>query len=255
MKSNIQGTYNNYPIKLGIFRTKKKTNLIFLNVHGTFGESGDKGSKSEILGKLLLKDDLANVVQYSSSRNWQKFISIDKVSRNQAFSGKTFDEERLDLINAIDYIVNNSQKLFNISKDDLRLYVVAFSLGGTLVSTLNEKLKLIDKLVICGSGIEPSSFTKTLFPTFYSKEVIQNSIKNFNGRLLSLRGSLDDTITFDSQKELFDSYKFAESKEWKVIEGANHTLSSINGEDKELAYSLFIEEVMNFFSSSELEQV
>lgn len=68
----LRGNYKSF-IKLGVFKTKRKTNKVLINVHGLYATSGDIGSKSKLLATKVLENNIANVVQFSSSRNWNIF--------------------------------------------------------------------------------------------------------------------------------------------------------------------------------------
>lgn len=72
MNIYLKGNYKSF-INLDVFKTKKKTNKVYLNVHGLYAMSGDRGSKSKFLGNRILEKNIANVVQYSSSRDWNIF--------------------------------------------------------------------------------------------------------------------------------------------------------------------------------------
>mgnify|MGYP000685405908 CR=1 FL=1 len=72
MNIYLKGNYKSF-IKLDVFKTKKKTNKVYLNVHGLYVMSGDRGSKSKFLGNRILEKNIANVVQFSSSRDWTIF--------------------------------------------------------------------------------------------------------------------------------------------------------------------------------------
>lgn len=243
MKIYIKGNYNKFFTKLEVLKNEKLSNKVLLNVHGLYGISGDKGSKSKLLGNSVLKSNLANVVQFSSSRNWSIYNSEDKELSKQAFINKTFEQERNDLIDTIELIKQSSSELFSIDK--VKFIIVANSLGGTITSSLSDEFDNIEKIVLCGSGTGASSPNKPILSTYPTKEFIIDSAKRFKGSLLFLQGSKDETVPLFSQQELFDSYKSAK-KEMKIIEGANHNFSSINGKNKKLAYQLYLENIIKF---------
>lgn len=243
MKIYIKGNYNKFFTKLEVLKNEKLSNKVLLNVHGLYGISGDKGSKSKLLGNSVLKSNLANVVQFSSSRNWSIYNSEDKELSKQAFINKTFEQERNDLIDTIELIKQSSSELFSIDK--VKFIIVANSLGGTITSSLSDEFDNIEKIVLCGSGTGASSPNKPILSTYPTKEFIIDSEKRFKGSLLFLQGSKDETVPLFSQQELFDSYKSAK-KEMKIIEGANHNFSSINGKNKKLAYQLYLENIIKF---------
>lgn len=153
MNIYLKGNYRSF-IKLDIFKAKKKTNKIYLNVHGLYAMSGDRGSKSKFLGNKILEKNIANVVQFSSFRDWNIFPNDGTYSRQQkAFTGKTFQQEAQDLRDTIDLILDQSKLLFGVEKDKLRFCIVVNSIGG------------IDKIVLAGSGTRPPDSTKPILST------------------------------------------------------------------------------------------
>lgn len=244
MKIFLKGNYESNFIVLDIVKSKIKTDKVFINIHGLYGLSGDKGSKSRLLGKTILNKNIANVVQYSSSRNWNIYDDADREKSMLSFKHKTFNEERQDLIDTIDLLITNSKDLF-LSKN-IRFFIVANSLGGTIISSLSERFQYIEKIVLCGSGTGASSSTKPILSTYPSKELIKNSASQFKGEVMLLQGSKDETVPLFSQDELISSYTSSTKNIKKVIEGANHNFSSINRKNRKLAVNLYITEIISF---------
>jgi len=250
METFLTGNFKSF-IKLGIYKAKRKTNKVYINVHGLYAMSGDIGSKSKLLGGKVLENNIANVVQFSSSRDWNIFPSDGNYPKQQkAFVGKTFQQEADDLRDTIDLIVDQSKSLFGIDKEKLRFYVVANSIGGTVISTLKDKFKYIDKIVLAGSGTRPSDSTKPILSTCPSEKEILDSATNFRGELLFLQGSKDDIVPIEAQDKLFANYKRAR-KQKIIIEGANHNFSKINDENKRLAQKLYVDFVLKFLTQKE----
>ena len=248
MEIFLKGTYKSF-VKLHVFKTKKKTNKVVLMVHGLYSETGDPHSKSKLLGKKILEKDIANVVQFSSSRDWNIFPPDGDFERQQeSFKEKTFQQEADDVRNTIDLIIDRSKSLFEVEPEKLRLYVVANSIGGTVISTLKDKFKYIDKIVLVGSGTGYGKSTKPILSTCPPEKEVLDSAAKFKGDLLFLQGSKDDVVPFEAQDKLFKSYKKAKTKKI-VVEGANHNFSKINGKDKRLAQKLYIDFIIKFLIS------
>lgn len=248
MEIFLKGNYKSF-IKLGVFKTKKKTNKVLINVHGLYATSGDIGSKSKLLASKVLEKNLANVVQFSSSRDWNVFPSDGTWEKQvKAYEGKTFQQEADDLRDTIDLILDQSRMLFEIEKEKLRLYVVANSIGGTVTTTLKDKFKYIDKLVLAGSGTGGQGSIKPVLSTCPPEKEVLNSASKYTRILLFLQGSKDAVVPFDAQDKLYSSFKKAK-KEKVNIEGANHNFSKINGESKRLAQNLYIDFIYKFLFS------
>lgn len=247
MEIFLKGNYKSF-IKLDVFKTKKKINKVYFNVHGLYAMSGDRGSKSKFLASRILEKNIANVVQYSSSRDWNIFPSDGTYSKQQeSFKGKTFDQEAQDLRDTIDLVLDQSKLLLGIEKEKLRFYIVANSIGGTVITTLKDKFRYIDKIVLAGSGTRPSDSTKPILSTCPTEKEILDSAAKFNGELLFLQGSKDDVVPIEAQDKLFASYKHAK-KEKVIVEGANHNFSKINDKDKRLAQKLYLDFIIKFLS-------
>lgn len=245
MEVFLKGNYKSF-IKLDVFKSKKKTNKVLINVHGLYAVTGDRGSKSKFLGSKVLEKNIANVVQFSSSRDWSVFPSDGNfVKQQEAFKGKTFQQEEEDISDAIDLVIDQSKLLFGM--EGVKLHIVASSIGGTVVSTLKDKFKYIDKLVLAGTGTGYGGSTKPILSTCLPEKEVLDSAKAYRGELLFLQGSLDDVVPFEAQNKLFDGYKNAR-KEKIIIEGANHNFSKIDGKDKRLAQKLYTDFILKFLA-------
>ncbi len=217
----IKGNYKSFT-KLIVTKSKQPTTNILFQIHGAYGITGDKGSKSRYLNNKIIKSGMAHSVQFSSSRDWSVYSIEGRNTQILAFENKTFQQEAADICDAIHLILDQSNELFGIKRDDVNLWVLANSIGGTVLSTLSGILPKIKKIVLCGSGIGSSSSTKPILSTCPPKEVLRESAKKFQGEILLLQGSLDDIVPLSAQDELLEAYTNADSHK-KVIEGAGHS--------------------------------
>lgn len=243
---HIKGNYKSF-VKLKISKAKIKTDKVVLMVHGLYADTGNPYSKSKLLGNKILKVNIANVVYFSSSRDWSIFPSDGNYEKQQeAFKGKTFKQEAYDIICSIQLILDQSDKLFGIQKEKLRFYIVANSIGGTIISTLKDYFKYFDKIVLCGSGTGSSSSTKPILSTCPEEKEIMSSSETFIGQVLLLQGDKDDVVPLEAQDKLLGSYKNAKTQKI-VIKGANHSFSKIDGKNKILARNLYVNSIISFF--------
>jgi len=241
----IKGNYKSF-IKLKISRSKIKTDKVALIVHGLYADSGNPYSKSKLLGNKILKENIANVVYFSSSRDWSIFPSDGDLEKQQeAFKNKTFTQEVDDLLNSIQVILDQSNKLFGVKKEKLGFYIVANSMGGTVTSMLNTKFNYIDKIVLAGSGIKYGFSNLPILSTVPKESEIIKSAEKFTGNVLSLQGSKDEVVLLVSQNRLLNAYSNAKTTK-KIINGANHSFSTIDGKNKVLARNLYINSIINF---------
>lgn len=247
MEIFLKGNYKSF-IKLQVFKTKNKTKYVFINVHGLYATSGDTSSKSKLLQNKILEKNIANVVQFSSSRDWNIFPPDgDYAKQEESFKGKDFKNEADDLKDTINFILDQSKYLFGVEGEKIRFYIIANSIGGTVVSTLKDKFDRMDKIVLAGSGTKPSDSTKPILSTVPDERDIFDSSKNFKGKLLFLQGSKDDIVPVDAQNKLFSSYQNAKGKKI-IVEGANHNFSRINGKNKRLAQKLYTDFIIRFLN-------
>ena len=243
MQIFIKGNYLNNFTRLKIEKLER-SKIVVVNVHGSYGTSGEENSKSEFLGKEILKKNIGSMVYFSSSRNWNIYDRSNDALRKKAFEFKTFSEEVKDLEDTLDLIISSSKDLFNSEK--IKIYIVAESLGGKIISAIAGKYEQVEKIILSGAGIAPTSLTDPILSTYPPIEFIKNTTSLYKGKLMSLQGSKDEVVSLDSQDELFEAYTNASFKSKKIIEGANHSFSSINGENKQLAYQYYVDQVVEF---------
>ncbi len=244
MKIYLKGNYPHHFTHLEVYKCKVDTKNVLVNVHGLYGQSGDKGSRSKFLGNQILLKELANVVHISTSRDWNAYDQEDRDKSVKAFENKTFAQERQDIADALELLIANSKDLFEVS--NIKFWIVANSVGGTIVSSLHEYFKYVDKLVLCGSGTGSSNPKKPILSTYPSKDYILNSTKNYANDVLLLQGSEDAVVPLFSQEELIKSFTSAKLNKIVVIEGANHQFTSIFGKHRGRAIQLYSERIINF---------
>jgi dienelactone hydrolase len=243
----LKGNHKSF-VKLGVIKAKRKSNNVLIIVHGLYGQAGDPNSKSRFLGNTVLKANVAHVVYFSSSRDWGVFKDNNWEKQVEAFKGKTFKQEADDLRDTIDLLLDQSEFLFKVKKDELKFSIIANSIGGSVISTLKDKFGFIDKIVLAGSGTGSVSSDKPILSTEPPESEILKSTSNFTGDVLSIQGGEDSTVPLESQDKLLSGYKEAKSSKI-IIEGANHNFSNIFGKDKRLARKLYTNFIIKFLKS------
>jgi alpha-beta hydrolase superfamily lysophospholipase len=239
-----EGNYSKGQTRIKIETNEQVDNaIIVICIHGLYGETGDAGSKSVLLGAAL-ENAARGIVYISTSRDWSLYGSAD--DRAAAFAQKTFAQEQADVKDTIDMIREQSRELFGVAPNRLRFWIVANSMGGSLASTIVAQYPEIEKVALCGSGILPSSRSLPILSTYPEEESIRNAAGMFKGDLLHLRGSNDTTVSELSQQGLFEAYGSARSARQVVINGANHNFSSIFDKNQQKAYAAYVKIVMDF---------
>lgn len=238
MEILLKGNYKSFT-KVIVKRSSKLTSNVLVNIHGLYGLSGDKGSKSKKLANTITQKGLAHVVLFNSSRDWSVFEDGNWEKMKTSYSGKTFEQELQDAKDVISVLLDQSEYLFGVKRDKPGLYIVGNSLGGTISSCLDDYFVYISKVVLAGSG------TRTVFESNLSEKQILNKAGKFKGKVMLLQGSKDDVVPLEAGDKLLAGYKNAK-KTKKVIDGANHNFSKINGKNKQLAYKSYIDAVIEF---------
>ena len=223
-----------------------ETDLTVVFIHGLYGTAGDRGSKSYILGEKIRRLGAANVAYFNSSRDWEIYKSDDE---KKAFCGKTFDEERRDILDMFRALDERVPEVFGARQK--RYQIVANSMGGTMASTLREVFSHVEKIVLCGSGTGSSSATKPILSTYPSKCYVTSAAATFTGDVLLLQGEKDMVVPLWSQDELLAAYSSARLTIKKVIPGANHNFSRIDGGNQPLAYELYVSVIFSFLMGVE----
>ena len=236
----------NYPAgftHVGLDKNKHTTsNIVLICIHGLYGEAGDPRSKSVQLASAL-QEIVRGVVYISTSRDWRLYT--EATDRAAAFQEKTFAQEQADVQDAITAVCKESEELFGVPSNDLRLWVVANSMGGTLTTISAATFPAIEKMVVCGSGISPSSRNLPILSSYPSKHQVRAAAALFKGKLLHLSGSHDTTVLPQVQHEFFAAFTNA-TKEFVTIEGANHNFSSLFGAHKRQAYNRYVQAISSF---------
>ncbi len=240
---SLKGNYKGF-VWLDVQRPRGTSDNVFVNVHGMYGRSGDPGSRSWSLGRRILNDGLGNVVQFSSSREWPVY-GDDYQARAAAFANKTFPQELADLKDTIDLLLDQSDQLFRIDKDDLRLNLIANSIGGTIVSMLADRFRYVDRIILCGVGTGRSTSRRPILSSCPPEEVLFKSAATFTGDVLLVQGSRDDVVPLSAQNRLLSAYANA-NRQKVVIDGADHTFATINGINGQLAQERFIDAILEF---------
>jgi pimeloyl-ACP methyl ester carboxylesterase len=237
MKLAIKGNYKSFS-RLEITRSKYKTNLVVLYLHGLYGDSLAVGSKSYKLQKNLHKKLKVNTVLFSTSRDWNLYQKDSREKIQEAFSLKTFQQEEEDIYDVIKLILDFKNELFNI-KQKIRIVIIANSIAGTIVANFAYKFQEIRKIILCGSGMGGDSKTKPILSTKPRTSILIRNAKKFQGKVYLLQGTMDNVVPKESGEKLLSVFPAKNSKLIKIY-GANHNFSSIFGKNKKKAVELYI---------------
>ena len=245
-KLHTPGNYRKNHNIIKFAKSSSITDLTVVFIHGLYGTAGDRGSKSYILGEKIRRLGVASVAYLNSSRDWKIYKSGDE---KKAFCEKTFDEERRDILDMFRVLNERAPEVFGARQK--RYQIVANSMGGTMASTLREVFSHVEKIVLCGSGTGSSSATKPILSTYPSKRYVTSAAATFTGDVLLFQGEKDAVVPLASQDELLAAYSSARLAVKKIVPGANHNFSKIDGGNQSLAYELYISVIFSFLMGIE----
>lgn len=246
----IRGSYGNRLIKIHVRKSLALSNYVTIFVHGLYGffNENDINDKVYILAKKLTEESVSNVICYESSRDFSFDGSLSYEKRQESFKEKTFTQELNDLKKVIDYIIDNSEKLFGIKKKNLILNLHGNSIGGTIILMLTKYFPYIRKISLCGTGCGRGTANRPIQSTTPDESILLDSISKYSGELFLLQGSKDNIVPLESGIKILNHAKRAKIIH-REIEGANHNFSKINEVETREATNIFVNEIFDFLKN------
>ena len=225
MKNNFQqfeikSTFKKLPIRVYVKKADLKSKTALILNPGAFETAwGDNNRYKKIL--LWLQENLSvrpTVIAYQTSR-----ISQDPPSNEESkeeywrriFKGKIFDDELEDVNRVYKYILNNNLNISNI-------YILGFSLGGTLGIILSSKFRQIKKICIVGSGISTKRSYLPVLRGYMKKRVIIEKINKFKNYLKIYQGSDERIVPVNDAVEIFEQAKNCSFVSFTRLKKADH---------------------------------
>lgn len=216
-------------------KAKKDTAHLVVLLHGVHGCANPQpGNKYGDLARMISHEGAwCAIVETSRRRRDRETFGTDRDAwAHAAFSGKTFVQDHADAVAGVEAAVGEIG-----SKN---LWIFGFSLGGihaVLAARGQSGLSFTPSGIALGgtgSFIRPeaaSSLALPILDTLPPEEVLLESARNLRGkRLLSFYGSLDLTFSERSCRDLVSAAPLpADSKNFIVIEGADHSFRTIKG--------------------------
>lgn len=230
-ETSIPSSYQGLPITLHIRKGSQTSNTVLVLHPGAFESAwGDNERYKKIL--LWLQTHLSTrptVITYETSRKpippnitlsdplfWQKKESYWQ----QAFAGKTFDQELDDVRKVYHYIRKNLHPK--------QIYVLGFSVGGTIAMILSSEVPAINKLCVVGSAISTKRPHLPVLTGYPAKEWILERIASYSHDIKIMQGRRDTVVPLGDVDEVFHSLRSPAYASLERFTGADHMFSEKN---------------------------
>ena len=229
---SIQSGYKELPITLYTREGSQTSNIVLVLHPGAFESAwGDNKRYKKIL--LWIQKHLSphpTVITYETSR---RQVPIPKVSAHDplywqkkesywqhAFAGKIFDQELDDVRKVYLYI----QKKLHPK----HIYVLGFSVGGTIAMILSSEIPAINKLCVVGSAISTKRPHLPVLTGYPTKEWILKRVASFSHDIKIMQGRRDTVVPLSDAEEVFHSLRSPANASFERFAGADHMFSGKN---------------------------
>lgn len=231
-ETSIPSSYQGLPITLHIRKGSQTSNVVLILHPGAFESAwGDNERYKKIL--LWLQGHLSSrptILTYETSRQqvpilklsthdplyWQKKESYWQ----QAFAGKTFDHELDDVRKVYQYI---RKKLH-----PQQIYVLGFSVGGTIAMILSPEVPAINKLCVVGSAISTKRPHLPVLTGYPTKEWILKRIASYPHDIKIMQGRRDTVVPLGDAEVIFHALRSPAYASFERFAGADHMFSGNN---------------------------
>lgn len=247
IKKILNWTFGNKEIDLSIFTVTWNKNVI-INIHWLFW-SKTSSWKYLNFAKNLYENKQANVVLFATSRknlNYDEKIS-EYENKIKKFEGKNFEDELEDTCIVVQDILENSEKYFNIKKEDLEITINWNSLWWTLAFFLAFKFKEIKNISTIWTWLRKNREDLPILSNFPILKEYKEKIENFKWKLLMNQAWNDKVFSKESYEEFFNLASNTISKEKIIYEGYDHSFKKIFWEENDLAYKTYLKNFVKFF--------
>lgn len=228
----IPSSYRGLPITIRVRKTRHTSKTILVLHPGAFESAGgDNDRYTKIL--LWLQAHLSThptVITYETSRKpvpppnitfsdplfWQKKESYWQ----QAFAGKTFDHELDDVRKVYQYIQNNLHPE--------HIYVLGFSVGGTIAMILSSEVPVMNKLCVVGSAISTKRPYLPVLTGYPEKKWILKRIAPYTHSIKIIQGMQDAVVPLEDAEEVFHVLQSPAYASFERFSGADHMFPGKN---------------------------
>jgi dienelactone hydrolase len=229
---SVPSGYQGLPIKIRISKTTELSKTVLVLHPGAFEFlGGDKNRYTKIL--LWLRLHLSShptVITYETSRQsispplisttdplyWKK----KELYWKKLFDGKTFSMELDDVRNVYKYIRNTLRPE--------SIYVLGFSVGGTIAMILSSEISTINKLCVVGSAISTKRPHLPVLTGYPTKEWILKRVASYSHDIKIMQGRRDTVVSLDDAEEVFHALRSPAHASFERFARADHMFSGNN---------------------------
>lgn len=218
--NNLISCYQHLPIKVFYRRGKLKTDTTLILNPGAFEKAfGDDERYKHIL--LWLQNNLTckpNIVWYETARLVDPKINLQNKGEywKNIFFGKKFYHELDDV-----------RRVYKSIKTK-KIYILGFSLGGTLGMILSSEFSAIKKICVIGSAISTKRKHFPVLTGYPPKRQIIKILQEYKYDFNILQGSEEEVVPIHDASLIIQSLKQANRTIYTRIKGANHMFSGKN---------------------------
>lgn len=214
---------------------------VIINIHWAFGETNEKYRR---FAKQIFDTKKASVILASSSRlEEDNLVYKDEFEKKQSlFVWKTLKEEVEDFSLVLDYLLNNSEKLFWLTKDKIIFTINWNSLGWIIALYLQKEYKQIKYISLVWTGARLDIKWTTLLDSWPNILELKEICELFLWKLLLNFWTQDIVFDENSFKDMYSFFK-CEKSAVKFI-WADHSFKKINFEKSEIPYKIISQNIL-----------
>lgn len=238
MAENSIETKNFYIQDMPVSYQHAESPNLLVMVHGFPGHKDERQNRK--VAEAVSSSNLASVLRYSSSRNWDVWDSAGKdlMKRVEAFKGKTYQQELGELQRVIEYLDSGNDGIGEPCKiKQKELFLSGHSYAGSLVALTagilaSEGEDMLRRISLKGiflscPQIDPQwrvSMGWGCYSGFPEKSAFKKAISVFPGRVYLAHNAEDQVVPLSQGEELFEALK-TKNKKFVEIPGGDHLFS------------------------------
>jgi hypothetical protein len=244
----LDWSYWDKKIFIEVWKTNYKNNNIIINIHWAFWKINNK---YRVFWEKLLKNNNSNVILYSSTRlsedNYKNNRLTEFEKKQKLFEWKLLKDEIEDWKVVINYILQNSKKLFWIKKENIIFTMNWNSLGWIIALELASIFKEIKNINIVWIGSSLDIKWTTLLDSYPDLISLSNLLKLFKWNILLNYSTQDIVFTEKSFNLFYDLLKNSNKSKIKFI-WVDHSFKKINWESSKIPYLYIYNNVVDLLN-------
>jgi predicted esterase len=222
------GSFGKKKIYYQYIKNIKKSDEYLIFIPGTYGSSCYDRMYLFLI-RFLKKYRKYNLFTFETSRKIYSFeTTLDYLEYKNTFKGKTFGQELQDVEKIFEFFISHIVTLDKSCK----LYLVGFSLGGTLSTYLLPKYaKYIKHLFLFNSGITTKHKSWPVLKKYPAQQEILHNLNNYQNKISLVQGSEDNVVDPIKARKLATCSLGAEERELVIWKGIDHSFRKRFGKE------------------------